>query len=50
MSLQERNATDKVVEARERYVAKVPANARLVALAKEWLGIDVQPNGAPLHP
>src|SRR5687767_2529779 len=27
--------------ARARYLANVPANARLVALAKAWLGLDV---------
>jgi hypothetical protein len=28
--------------ARERYLTKVPVNAQLVALAKEWLGVDVR--------
>jgi hypothetical protein len=36
-----RYVLESLVGAGERYLRQVPTNAPLVALAKEWLGLDI---------
>lgn len=40
--LKRRAAAIPAAAARERYLTEVPTHARLLALAKEWLGLDVR--------